>query len=141
MKPGKSASLGDIYMTVKSISPTSCNAPSPRPPLPPSLPPLFQFDFQSQVLSSIQHGTRTKKVEFTDITGYTSEVSDYLGGLVIISYSKYTYFVVFMFLWPSWTISNYFSLYACSTFTNKQYVLKVDACCIHTNLLTSKFSL
>lgn len=41
-------------------------------------PPLFQFDFQSQVLSSIQHGTRTKKVEFTDITGYTSEVREWL---------------------------------------------------------------
>ncbi len=33
-----------------------------------------QFDFQSQSLSSIQHGVRTKRVEFTDITGYQSEV-------------------------------------------------------------------
>lgn len=33
-----------------------------------------QYDFQSQVLSSIQHGVRTKKVEFTEITGYQSEV-------------------------------------------------------------------
>ena len=79
-------------MTVKSISPT------PPPPLP---PPLFQFDFQSQVLSSIQHGTRTKKVEFTDITGYTSEVSDHLGGIVMSSYLKYTFFVAFIFLCES----------------------------------------
>ena len=35
---------------------------------------LLQFDFQSQMLSSIQHGNRTKKVEFTDITGFQSEV-------------------------------------------------------------------
>ncbi len=33
-----------------------------------------QFDFLSQTLCSIQHGTRTKKVEFMDITGYQSEV-------------------------------------------------------------------
>ena len=34
-----------------------------------------QFDFQSQTLCSIQHGTKTKKVKFTDVTGYQSEVS------------------------------------------------------------------
>ena len=85
------ASLGDVNITVKGTSPISP-------------PPLFQFDFQSQVLSSIQHGTRTKKVEFTDITGYTSEVSDYLGGIVMSSYLKYTYFVVHLYFCVSFQI-------------------------------------
>ena len=36
---------------------------------------LSQFDFSSQTLSSIQHGTRTKKVDFREISSYQSDVS------------------------------------------------------------------
>ena len=36
---------------------------------------IFQFDCQSRTLSSIQHGTRTKKIEFSSIISYQSEAS------------------------------------------------------------------
>ena len=39
-------------------------------------PSFPQFDFQSQSLSSIQHGTRTKKLEFSDIKDFQSEVRE-----------------------------------------------------------------
>ena len=134
MRPGKRASLGDIYVHDSHVHPVML-PPSPFPPLP---VPFFQFDFQSQVLSSIQHGTRTKKVEFTDITGYTSEVSDYLGGLVISSCSN-THILWYLYIFVA--IMDHFKLFlplCLLYFTNKQCILKVlnshmlNGCVLHS---------
>ena len=36
---------------------------------------LVQFDFETRAISCIQRGTRTNKIDFDDIAGYQSEVS------------------------------------------------------------------